>query len=290
MRMFIIIFFVLMLNGIPCFSASEEISHTRPELLPAPGTATFITQGIPGKNIMGYWLFLPEKYNTSPAWPILIFLHGGGAGENPDINRVKRFGPLKYVVGDSLSNHKLTNLLKGFVIICPILPENPKNFTLWIDNIKALDTIIDSIINDHRGDSSRLYISGSSRGGSGAWRFPKYSKHPIAAIVPVCGHYLKRVNLKSLVHIPVWITCNTGDRLYNIQRRAVSFIEEQGGEKFLVLKTTSPDNPSYLKQKHLATFFNKKGHNAWTATYSSPQVYQWMLSFQNIKGKIIQKD
>jgi predicted peptidase len=157
-------------------------------------------------------------------------------GENPNINRVKSYGPLMQVLKDSLSNKSPADLLKKFLIICPILPENPKNFTLWIDNIEALDAILDSIITNYNGDTSRLYITGSSRGGGGAWRFPKHSKHSVAAIVPVCGYFMDLTNLNALIEMPVWMTCNTGDYHYNNHKRAVSYIEEHGGSKVHQLK------------------------------------------------------
>jgi len=267
---------------------SDTIINEKQEVLTRDaGTLKFITQGMPSKNIMGYWQYIPEKHHQNQTWPILLFLHGGGMGEKPDINRVKKYGPLKHVLEESLSNHSPAVLLKKFIIISPILPENPKNFTLWIDNIKALDAIIDSTIINFKGDPSRLYITGSSRGGSGAWRFPKHSKHSIAAIVPVCGYYMKLVNLNALIDIPVWTTCNTGDWHYNNHKRAVSYIEKHGGEQFFLLDTAAPDNPSFLKKKHVFTSFAKKGHDAWTETYASRQIYQWMLNFRNINGKII---
>lgn len=286
MRILIIFFLWLCVLGGPFVYPSDGDLSARPEIIPAPGKVTFVSDGFSGKNIMGYWINLPEKHHPSQTWPILIFLHGGGMGENPDISRVKRYGPLKQVLEGSLTDQSAGTLLKGFIIVCPILPENPKNFTLWIDNIKILDSIIDTIIIDYRGDPSRLYITGSSRGGSGAWRFPKHSRYPIAAIVPVCGFYIKKANLDSLVDIPVWITCNTGDRVYNTQRRAVFYIEEKGGERFLLLDTASPDDSIFLEKKHIFTSFAKKGHDAWTATYASPRIYQWMLNFRNINGKI----
>ena len=104
MRISIILIFVMLLTGIPCFSGPGKICTFRTEIIPAPGTAEFISRGIPGKNIKGYWLYLPEKYNRSAEWPILVFLHGGGAGPKPDINRLKRFGPLKNVLKEGLSS------------------------------------------------------------------------------------------------------------------------------------------------------------------------------------------
>jgi len=286
MRIFVVFAVCIVVMTGSFLNASGEDPSARSVVVQVAGELKFITKGIPGKNIMGFWLYLPEKHHPSRAWPMLFFLHGGGMGENPDIDRVKRYGPLKHVLEESLSDQSSTGLLKRFIIVCPILPENRKNFTLWIDNIKTLDAIIDTIVIDHRGDPSRLYITGSSRGGIGAWRFPKHSRYPIAAIVPVCGHYLKLANLEPLSDIPVWITCNTGDRVYNIQRRAVSYIEDQGGERFFLLDTAAVDDPAFLKKKHIFTSFARRGHDAWAATYSSPRIYQWMLNFRNVNGKI----
>ena len=283
-----IIVCVLVLSNLVVAGAGE-IQQNNSETAAAPGALRFISHGIPGKNITGYWIYLPETHHTSRSWPVLLFLHGGGMGENPDIHRVKKYGPLKNLLDGTPSTGDVRNLLKEFIIVSPILPENPKNFTLWIDNINALDAVIDTMIERHWADPDRLYVTGSSRGAGGAWRFPKHSRHNVAAIVPVCGFYMDRSNLRPLADIPVWITCNTGDRLYNTQKRAVAAIEALGGEKFLLLDTANPAGGDFLKRRHILTSFAKKGHDAWTATYSSAAIYRWMLNFKNIDGTIVRE-
>lgn len=267
-------------------SESGQSSSTASDNPAEPGATTLIAEGIPGENIPCYWLYLPENYDISRTLPVMIFLHGGGAGKDPDLEKMKDNGPLGYLLSDSELDSEVKGLLKQFIIINPVLPENPDNFTLWVDNIDALDAIVDSVITFYKGDPSRLYVTGNSRGGQGAWRFPKYSRHPVAAIVPVCGHYMDAANLEPLVEMPVWTLCNSGDRVHAVQMRAVSIIEEYDGDPFLLIDNATPGDSSFLERKHIATSFVKDGHDAWTATYRSPHIYKWMLSFKKSIEKL----
>jgi predicted peptidase len=257
---------------------SDSLAYSDSDNLAESDTTLLITQGIPGENIPCYWIYLPENYKKSKALPVMIFLHGGGVGKDPDIDKLRDNGPMGYLLYDSELSSEVKDQIKKFIIVNPVLPEDPDNFTLWADNIDALDAIIDTVISCHKGDPTRLYVTGNSRGGQGAWRFPKYSRHHVAAIVPVCGHYIDTANLEPLTEIPVWTLCNTGDRVYGVQMRAVSIIEESGGDPFLLIDNAVPGDPSFLEKKHIATSFEKDGHNAWTATYRSPYIYKWMLS------------
>jgi predicted peptidase len=236
-----------------------------------------IDRGIPGGNIPCYWLHVPARHGASTTFPILVFLHGGGVGPDPDVDRLKDNGPLGYMLSDSELDPDTRDLIGRFLIVNPVLPEDPDNFTLWADNIDALDAIVDSVVSRHRGDPRRLYVTGNSRGGQGAWRFPKYSKHRVTAIVPVCGHFLDATNLMPLGDIPVWTLCNRGDRVHGVQMRAVEIIEGNGGEPFLLLEDARPEGDAYLERRHIATSFDREGHNAWTATYRSPHVYRWLM-------------
>jgi len=282
MRVFIILIISITCITVPGTYTYGQSSSTVSDKPDEPGTTMLITQGIPGENIPCYWLYLPENYDTSKAFPVMIFLHGGGVGKNPDIEKMKDNGPLGYLLNDSELNSEVKDLIRKFIIVNPVLPESPGNFTLWADNIAALDAIVDSVISSYKGDPTRLYVTGNSRGGQGAWRFPKYSRHPVAAIVPVCGHYIDTANLEPLTEIPVWTLCNTGDRVYGIQMRAVSIIEKSGGDPFLLINNAEPGDSSFLERKHIATSFEKDGHNAWTATYRNPHIYKWMLSFNKV--------
>lgn len=281
-RVFIILIVGIICVSLCCTFAYGQSSSTASDYPTKSGTTMLITHGIPGKNISYYWLYLPENYDTARTLPIMIFLHGGGAGKDPDIEKLKDNGPLGYLLNDSELNLEVKDLIKKFIIVNPALPENPDNFTLWVDNIDALDAIVDSVISCHKGDPAWLYVTGNSRGGQGAWRFSKYSRYLVATIVPVCGHYIDAANLEPLTKIPVWTLCNTGDRVYGIQMRAVSIIEESGGDPFLLIDNATPYDPSFLERKHIATSFEKDGHNAWTATYRNPHIYKWMLSFKKV--------
>jgi len=279
--------FIILGIGITCVTVSSTYSYgnslsTASSDPTESGTAKLVTQSMPGGNIPCYWIYHPENYDTATTLPIMIFLHGGGAGKDPDLEKMKDNGPLGYLLYDSELNPETKDMIEKFIIVNPVLPENPDHFTLWVDNIDALDAIVDSVISRHKGDPSQLYVTGNSRGGLGVWRFPKYSRHSVTAIVPVCGHYMDAANLDPLIEMPVWTLCNTGDRVYEIQKRAVSIIEEGGGDPFLLIDNATPGDTYFLEKKHIATSFEKDGHNAWAATYRNPHIYRWMLKFKNV--------
>jgi hypothetical protein len=59
----------------------------------------------------------------------------------------------------------------------------------------------------------------------------------------------------------------------------VKAIEELGGEPFLRLSTTSPEGDAYLRRAHIFSSIENGPHDVWTMTYSSPQLYAWLLRF-----------
>jgi len=84
-----------------------------------------------------------------------------------------------------------------------------------------------------------------------------------AAIVPICGGGMYW-NTKRLINVGVWAFHGGQDKtvLPEESEKMVNKINKLGGNAKL---TIYPDN----------------AHNAWTDTYSNPEVFNWLLSHTN---------
>jgi len=75
-------------------------------MLPGCSSSQVLTNGNQTKQLLkteitksievGYLLYLPENYDSSPKWPLLLFLHGSGE-RGEDLEKVKVHGPPKLI-------------------------------------------------------------------------------------------------------------------------------------------------------------------------------------------------
>ena len=136
-----------------------------------------------------YLLFQPKSYSDKgKPVPLIVFLHGSGESGN-DLERVKKWGPPAIVE---------SNPDFPFMVVSPQAPE-PNG---W--NVPLLKGMIDDVLSKYNVDRSRVYLTGLSMGGYGAWelamRYPEY----FAAIAPICGGGNPR-NVGKLKNIPTWV-------------------------------------------------------------------------------------
>lgn len=195
-----------------------------------------------------YLKYLPQNYEAGSdrSFPLLLFLHGGGE-VGDDIELVKKHGP-----------PKLIERGRDFPFIV-ISPQNPEN-RLWDD--ATLRQLIDEVTDTHRVDRRRIYLTGMSRGGFGAWRMAIQYPDLFAAVVPICGGgtptYASR-----LKDVPVWAFHGARDRVVPLSNSVemVEALQQAEGDVKL-------------------TVYSEAGHDAWTETYDNPEVYDWLLSHQ----------
>jgi predicted peptidase len=199
---------------------------------------------------LGYYLYLPEGYNTESKekWPLLVFLHGAGERGNgeSELARVKKHGIPKILDGGK-------NL--PFIALSPQCPEN----STWVAQIENLNFLVDEIIKEYTVDESRLYLTGMSMGGYGTWFYSMAYPDKFAAIAPVCGGGLAW-NADVLKNVPVWVFHGEVDSV-------VPFAE-------------SVDMVNALKKiggKVKFTSYPGVDHDSWTETYNNDELYKWFL-------------
>ena len=121
-----------------------------------------------------YLAYLPEKYNPDSlqAWPLIIYLHGGSDRGN-DLNKLYSSG-----IPDQL--YRGRNF--PFIIIAPQCPLNIR----W-ETEDWFEPLYNDIIGRYRIDTSRIYLTGNSLGGSGTWYLAIKYPGRFTAIAPISG-------------------------------------------------------------------------------------------------------
>ena len=195
---------------------------------------------------LNYLLYLPSGYgqDTSMRWPLILFLHGAGE-RGSDLEKVKAYGPPRLVSeGQELP----------FIIVSPQAPER----TTWDPD--ALNALLDEIVGHYAVDEGRIYLTGVSMGGAGAWRLASAYPERFAAIAPICG-VGDPSTARRLATIPTWVFHGAKDDLVPLQasQEMVDALREVGNAaKF--------------------TIYPDAGHDSWTPTYNNPALFDWFLN------------
>ena len=200
---------------------------------------------IPDSAPVHYLLSLPDDYSPrgDPS-PLLLFLHGGGESGH-DLAKVKKHGPPQLIE----SGQKLP-----FVVVSP---QNPGANQFWDED--ALLRLLDHLENTLNLDRDRIYLTGLSRGGYGAWRLALENPDRFAALLVVSGA-APAPYASWLGDLPTWVFHGAKDPVIPVSesQRMVDAIKTRGGN---VRLTVYPD----------------ASHDAWTETYANPEIYQWLL-------------
>jgi predicted peptidase len=197
-----------------------------------------------------YLLYLPPNYeNQTDTFPLIIYLHGGSVrGDN--LEKLKTYGLPKLIEDGNQYD---------FIIASPQCPEN----TYW-SKINWFDTLYRELVSKYRIDKNRIYVTGISAGGFGAWHAAMDNPNRISAIIPLCGGCNDSSEICKINHLPVWTFHGTNDNLIDINEteRLVRRLKTCNGNiKFTRLDST--------------------GHNI-GHIYENQEIYDWFLQ-QNIK-------
>lgn len=213
---------------------------------------------------------LPPTYDRqrADAWPLLLFLHGAGQ-RGRDLWAVTKHGvPRLLALDEGLSETERSlgaQLRDRCIVVAPQCPQ----YEVW--NETRLLTLLDTVCSRHRIDVRRVYLTGLSLGGFGAWTLA--IRHParFAAAVPICGGgriadvlVASEQHRDALRSLGVWAFHGAGDRVVPPEEseRMVRALEAAGVTD--VNLTVYPDLE----------------HDSWTRAYATPELYEWLYRHQ----------
>jgi len=194
---------------------------------------------------MRYLLSLPSGYSErKQKWPLIFFLHGG-SGRGDDLNLVNRYGPP--TIAAKRSDYP-------FIVLAPQCPKGE----IWTDT-DLLIALLDDVICHYRIDPDRVYLTGASLGGRGAW-YLAY-KHPdrFAAIAPLCAWAPNTDWVRTLKDLPIWVFHGDNDKLVPLS---------ESEEMVKVLRAAGNDAKF--------TILPGRGHDI-VDVYERPDLLEWLL-------------
>lgn len=214
-------------------------------------------------HTLKYRIHIPEDLDPEERYPLILFLHG--AGERGDDNMVQ----LTHGAFTILSYTQETD--NPAIIVAPQCPAEMR----WVNTrydarshtmpelptlpMRLAMELLEEIVATQPVDDDRIYVTGLSMGGFAVWDILQRQPERFAAAIPICGGgdptYAERIR-----DVPTWVFHGTLDTTIVPQRsrEMVDAIRRAGGR------------PSY-------TEYGDLGHDAWTRTYDSEMVLEWLF-------------
>lgn len=195
-----------------------------------------------------YIIRFPDGYKNGDKFPVIIYLHGAGSRGN-DINILKNTPYFNII-----NNH----LEFPFITVAPQCSQNT-----WFDMFEQLKSFVFKIYDENFTDKNKIYLMGASMGGYGTWQLAMSLPEIFAAIVPICGGGMYW-NASRLVNVPIWAFHGAKDTIVLKEEsiKLVDAVNKCGGKAKL-------------------TIYPENGHDAWSDTYNSQEVFRWLLSNTN---------
>lgn len=206
------------------------------------------------RHRLDFYLYRPPEYegNSRKRWPLLLFLHGAGE-RGHRLKKILKHGPPRLIAEGRTF---------PFIVVAPQCPPGET----WDD--EALLALLDHVGKRHRVHPKRIFLSGLSMGGYGAWSLGLHHPHRFAALAPICGGggligllLAEGRRLRRLKALPIWAFHGAKDDVVPLaeSERMIRALRELG-------------NPARL------TVYPEAGHDSWTETYENPELYTWFLN------------
>ncbi len=130
-------------------------------------------------------------------------------------------------------------------------------------------------------NSNRLYVTGLSMGGGGAWNFLSFYGDRFAAGVPICGVATMTGFLSSnLLDEPIWAFHARNDGTVNVSnsRNRINGILAAAGQPPPAYPGTGDFQFGAATLDLHYTEYSSGGHGIWPRVYATPAMYDWLFA------------
>jgi len=211
-----------------------------------------------------YRLYKSEDIKEGERCPLIILLHGAGERGNNNISQTTHGA--KSIIAYGQAKHK------PFILIVPQCPQNMQ----WVNTpwgalvhtmpefpslpLKLAMELCEQNTEVLPVDRKRIYITGLSMGGYGAWDAIQRKPNYFAAAIPVCGGGDAHC-APMLKDMPIWAFHGANDEVVKPSRSR---------DMILAIKAAG-GNPNYSELPGV-------GHDAWNMVYSNADVFDWLFT------------
>jgi predicted peptidase len=222
-----------------------------------------------GQVLLAGRLYAPPAAPTNLR-PLIVFMHGSGESGNNNTAQVN------FNIDNLLSEAKR----RGAFLYAPQAPSSWSS----LETLSLVTTMIDRAVAEHNVDPRRVYVTGLSMGGGGAWNMLNHYGERFAAGVPICGISPTTGYLPAkLFDEPIWAFHARDDSVVNVatSRNVINGILAANGDP----------PPTYLELTNYVDFqfsspsldlryteFYGGEHGIWSRVYNTPAMYDWLFS------------
>ena len=215
-----------------------------------------------------YRLLSPTRVEEGKRYPLVLFLHG--AGERGIDNRKQ----LVHAAGEFARPDRMKQF-PAFIVF-PQCPQEQR----WVESpwdlpsgfgkfdktpskpMQAALELVDSLIVKLPVDTARVYVTGLSMGGQGAWYAAAAKPRRFAAMLEVCGGG-DPTWAADYQGMPIWALHGRNDNVVPISRA-----------REMVAALTEGGYATELRY----TEYPEVGHNSWTRTFKRTDVFEWLFA------------
>ena len=222
-----------------------------------------------GNTRYPYIVYVPRDYTPKKAWPVVLFLHGSGERGTDGVRATQ--------IGAGAAIRSTPERVEAIVVF----PQAPAD-SRWLDEpADAAMAALDHVQHEFDTDPHRVYLTGLSMGGYGAWHLAMAHPKRWAALVVVCGGLLPHETTTAVRQSP--LNAGAADP-YAFTAHAVRDLPVwifHGTDDLVIPVDESRHMHDSLVQEHAAdvryTEYPGVGHNAWEKAYGDPAMWSWLL-------------
>ncbi|MBC7771076.1 MAG: dienelactone hydrolase family protein [Pyrinomonadaceae bacterium] len=210
-----------------------------------------------------YAVYVPRSYDASRSWPCILFLHGSGESGTDGLKQV-----IQGLGGAIQWNESEW----PFIVLFPQKPVEREQWEFYDAPVMAMLARAKS---DYNIDADRVYLTGLSQGGHGAWAFA--SRHPgtFAAIAPICGYdrpFTPTHIADTIGNVPVWAFHGLADDVVR-PVDTTTIIEAINAAR------AGKADAAEVKM----SLYEGVNHGSWDRAYRTEHLGAWFLSHRRAK-------
>jgi len=252
----------LLLWALLCFPAGMQAQEDSPYQKKA-----FVA----GADTLPYRLLMPEGFDSSRKYPLLLFLHGGGERGSDNEKQLTH--------GSGLFTHPLNRGAFPAVILVPQCAQDSYWAQVDIDRssypiglafhyekgpTRPLELVM-KLLGSYQElpyiDTERIYVMGLSMGGMGTYELLYRMPGTFAAAIPICGAGVPETTATYAANTPVWAFHGARDQVVAARHSVamVGALLEAGAHPAL-------------------TLYDTYNHNSWDGAFAEPGLLPWLFS------------
>lgn len=202
-----------------------------------------------------YAVYVPGAYDAARRWPMIVFLNGRGECGTD---------------GEKQATQGLGNAIRrdpaAWPFVC-VFPQKPDADSAWVDHEALVLGVMEASEREFAIDGDRVYLTGLSQGGRGAWFLGTRHAARFSAIAPICGFGASEDLGRGVKGLAIWAFHGEADEVIKADesRRLANAAGALGADVKL-------------------TLYPGVGHNSWDRAYQEEGLAEWFLRHRRRVG------